>query len=233
MRRIVMLVLVCALSGCGVASGTDVPLPWPDEGQAAVEVVGVGRLGSSGGAEPVPIASVTKVMTAYVLLRRHPLKPSGQGPLITVDRTAAEESFLPQESTVPLVEGRRIRLRRLLELMLVPSGNNAARLLARWDAGSEERFAVRMNAAARRLGMSATTYTGGPAASRTARSAPRPTSSSWPGRPCATRSSARWWHRRTPPCRATPGGCPAPTRCWAGTASSASRPAPGRRRAAT
>ncbi|MFB9469350.1 D-alanyl-D-alanine carboxypeptidase family protein [Nonomuraea salmonea] len=160
MRRIVMLVLVCALSGCGVASGTDVPLPWPDEGQAAVEVVGVGRLGSSGGAEPVPIASVTKVMTAYVLLRRHPLKPSGQGPLITVDRTAAEESFLPQESTVPLVEGRRIRLRRLLELMLVPSGNNAARLLARWDAGSEERFAVRMNAAARRLGMSATTYTG-------------------------------------------------------------------------
>ncbi|MEV0158835.1 hypothetical protein [Nonomuraea fuscirosea] len=162
----VVLLAVSGLSGCAAAPSvagatvTGVPLPWPGEGQAAVEVEGLGSLGVSGEAEPVPIASVTKVMTAYVILRRHPLRPGEDGPLIEVDRTAADESYSGLESTVPLLEGRRIRLRRLLELMLVPSGNNVARLLARWDAGSEERFAARMNAAARRLGMGATTYTG-------------------------------------------------------------------------
>ncbi|MEU8357796.1 hypothetical protein AB0C27_17425 [Nonomuraea sp. NPDC048882] len=162
----VVLLAVSGLAGCGAvphvagATVSGVSLPWPGEGQAAVEVEGLGSLGVSGEAEPVPIASVTKVMTAYVILRRHPLKPGEDGPLVEVDRTAADESYSGQESTVPLLEGRRIRLRRLLELMLVPSGNNVARLLARWDAGSEERFVSRMNAAARRLGMAATMYTG-------------------------------------------------------------------------
>ncbi|NUR92375.1 MAG: D-alanyl-D-alanine carboxypeptidase [Nonomuraea sp.] len=163
MRRSLILVLLAGvLSGCGGAPvrGATVPLPWPDEGQAAVEVEGVGGLGVSGGAEPVPIASVTKVMTAYVILRRHPLRPGDDGPLIEVDRTAADESYSRLESTVPLREGRSVRLRRLLELMMVPSGNNVARLLARWDSGSEQRFAARMNDAARRLGMAASTYTG-------------------------------------------------------------------------
>ncbi|GII52380.1 D-alanyl-D-alanine carboxypeptidase [Planotetraspora thailandica] len=160
------ILLVSALSGCGTVpsvSGAAVPgvsLPWPAEGQAAVEVEGVGSLGVSGEANPVPIASVTKVMTAYVILRRHPIRPGEDGPLITVDGTAADESYVPQESTVPLREGRRIPLRRMLELMLVPSGNNAARLLARWDAGSQERFVERMNAAADGLGMAHTRYTG-------------------------------------------------------------------------
>ncbi|GAA3610544.1 serine hydrolase [Nonomuraea rosea] len=152
--------------GCGTVpsvSGATVPgvsLPWPAEGQSAVEVEGVGSLGVSGGPDPVPIASVTKVMTAYVILRRHPLRPGDDGPLVTVDRTAADESYARLESTAPVTEGRRIRLRRLLELMMVPSGNNVARLLARWDSGSQERFVELMNAAAGRLGMAGTTYTG-------------------------------------------------------------------------
>ncbi|WP_214409199.1 D-alanyl-D-alanine carboxypeptidase family protein [Sphaerisporangium fuscum] len=166
MRRFLMFVLLAgALAGCGTVppvSGATVPapLPWPAEGQAAVEVEGVGSLGVSGRPDPVPIASVTKVMTAYVILRRHPLRPGDDGPLIEVDHTAADESYMRQESTVPLREGRRIRLRRMLELMMVPSGNNVARLLARWDAGSQERFVERMNAAAHRLGMTGTRYTG-------------------------------------------------------------------------
>ncbi|MFI7415734.1 D-alanyl-D-alanine carboxypeptidase family protein [Nonomuraea sp. NPDC049684] len=163
MRRSLMFVLVAGvLSGCAGAPPVtgDASLPWPREGQAAVEVTGVGSLGVSGDPRPVPIASVTKVMTAYVILRRHPLRPGDDGPPITVDRTAAEESLSRLESTVPLVQGRTVRLRRLLELMMVPSGNNVARLLARWDAGSQERFVARMNAAARRLGMADSTYTG-------------------------------------------------------------------------
>ncbi|MFD9941799.1 D-alanyl-D-alanine carboxypeptidase family protein [Nonomuraea sp. NPDC059023] len=160
---LLFFLLVGAVSGCAAVSATPksgVPLPWPDEGQAAVEVEGMGSLGTSGDGEPVPIASVAKVMTAYVILRGHRLRPGERGPLIEVDRTAADESHSREESTAPVRAGQQVRLRHLLELMMVPSGNNVARLLARWDAGSQERFTAKMNAAARRLGMRDTTYTG-------------------------------------------------------------------------
>jgi D-alanyl-D-alanine carboxypeptidase (penicillin-binding protein 5/6) len=138
----------------------DLPLPWPDEGQASVEVQGLGSLGTRGEGHPVPIASVTKVMTAHVVLEDHPLAPGEAGPMITVDEQAEAESASREESTVTLRAGRELSERDLLALMLVPSGNNAARLLARWDAGSQEEFVAKMNREAAALGMTATTYTG-------------------------------------------------------------------------
>lgn len=146
-------------SGKGSATAS---LPWPGEGQTSVSVEGVGPvgdLGTRGAQKPVPIASVTKVMTAYVVLRDHPLDEHGTGPGITVDEQAADESVSGSESTTRVDEGRRLDERKLLELMLIPSGNNIARLLARWDAGTEEAFVAKMNEAARDLGMRDTTYT--------------------------------------------------------------------------
>lgn len=135
-------------------------LPWPHEGQASVEVEGVGGLGTVGEQIPVPIASLTKVMTAYVVLREHPLGPGDSGPLVRVDRAAARESGSTVESVVPVEEGQEFPLRQLLAYMLIPSGNNIARLLARWTAGSEAAFVRRMNEAAADLGMARTTFTG-------------------------------------------------------------------------
>lgn len=135
-------------------------LPWPREGQTSIAVKGLGRLGSEGGRRPVPIASLAKVMTAYVVLKEHPLGDGEPGPLITVDAQAAQESFSLTESTAPLREGQSLTQRQLLELLLLPSGNNVARLLARWDAGGQEAFVAKMNEAARRLGMTRTAYTG-------------------------------------------------------------------------
>ncbi|MED7951856.1 D-alanyl-D-alanine carboxypeptidase family protein [Streptomyces sp. BE303] len=135
-------------------------LPWPQEGQSAVAAAKVGVLAVRGGQQPVPIASVTKVMTAYVVLRDHPLKDGEDGPTITVDAQAAAEAGSADESTAPVTAGQRLTQRKLLEVMLLPSANNVARLLARWDAGSEEAFVSRMNAEAARLGMTGTTYTG-------------------------------------------------------------------------
>ncbi|WP_222709512.1 D-alanyl-D-alanine carboxypeptidase family protein [Microbispora sp. CSR-4] len=142
----------------GLAAGID--LPWPEDGQTSVMVEGLGDLGGKGEREPVPIASVTKVMTAYVILKEHPLKGAATGPVIEVDRQAADESSSREESSAPVREGQRFSERQMLELMLIPSGNNIARLLARWDAGSQEAFVVKMNRAAARLGMTHTTYTG-------------------------------------------------------------------------
>lgn len=134
-------------------------LAWPPEGQAVVEVEGLGSLGSYGEQKPVPIASVAKTMTAYVILRDHPLKMGEEGPQIPVDQRAEDEASLPGESTVPVEKGEKITLREALNALMLASANNVARLLARWDAGSEEAFVEKMNAAAKELGMNDTTYT--------------------------------------------------------------------------
>jgi D-alanyl-D-alanine carboxypeptidase len=142
--------------------GTPLPqsLPWPAQGQSVAEVVGLGSLGVHGAQTPVPIASVTKVMTAYLILRNHPLGAKEDGPLIAVDTQAAGEAASTDESTVHVTAGQKFTERQMLQLLLVPSGNNIARLLARWDAGTQEAFVVKMEKAAADLGMTGTTYTG-------------------------------------------------------------------------
>ncbi|MFE6333652.1 D-alanyl-D-alanine carboxypeptidase [Streptomyces sp. NPDC057798] len=139
--------------------GSRVEIPWPADGQAALDVQGIGSFGSSGDQKPVPIASVAKVMTAYVILRDHPLKSGAEGPKIEIDQAAEEQSDAGQESTVDVFAGDSITQREALESILIASANNVARLLARWDAGSEKGFVEKMNAAAEDLGMTNTTYT--------------------------------------------------------------------------
>ncbi|GGP51382.1 serine hydrolase [Streptomyces sindenensis] len=140
-------------------AGGETELSWPGQGQSAVMVEGVGSLGSEGAQKPAPIASVAKVMTAYVILQEHPLKGDEGGEKITVDQQAEDESKRPDESTAPLTKGQELTQRQLLQLLMIPSGNNAARLLARWDAGTEEAFIDKMNDAAEKLGMTGSTYT--------------------------------------------------------------------------
>jgi D-alanyl-D-alanine carboxypeptidase len=140
--------------------GSALTLPWPGQGQSVVEADGLGSLGNEGAQKPVPIASVTKVMTAYVILRDHPLTGSANGPTIKVDATAAKESKSPDESIAAVSEGQAFSERQLLSMLLIPSGNNIARLLARWDAGSETAFVQKMTKVAADLGMKNTTYTG-------------------------------------------------------------------------
>ncbi|MFF6886074.1 D-alanyl-D-alanine carboxypeptidase family protein [Streptomyces sp. NPDC012421] len=149
-----------APSAPGVTPFDTGALPWSEDGQTAVVLEGAGPVTTRGDGRPVPIASLTKVMTAHVILQEHPLRPGEDGPLIEVDQQAAHEAGVGGESTVPLQAGRKYSQRQLLELLLIPSGNNVARLLARWDAGSQDAFVAKMRSAAARLGMDRTTYTG-------------------------------------------------------------------------
>ncbi|WP_373299977.1 serine hydrolase, partial [Streptomyces albospinus] len=139
--------------------GGTLSIPWPGQGQAAAEVVGVGSLGTSGQAKPVPTASVAKVMTAYVILRDHPLKKGQKGETITIDAQGEADSHKQDESRVPLKANQQFNEYQMLQMLMIPSGNNVARQLARWDSGSEDAFAKKMNAAAKDLGMTQTTYT--------------------------------------------------------------------------
>ncbi|MFH8788537.1 serine hydrolase [Streptomyces roseoverticillatus] len=140
-------------------TGDAFAMPWPGEGQAAAEVVGVGSLGTYGEQKPVPTASVAKVMTAYVILKDHPLKAGEEGDRIAIDATAAKEAGAEEESRVDVSQGQSYTLFQMLQMLLIPSGNNIARQLARWDAGSEDAFVKKMNEAAKELGMDDTTYT--------------------------------------------------------------------------
>jgi serine-type D-Ala-D-Ala carboxypeptidase (penicillin-binding protein 5/6) len=137
-------------------------LSWPQEGQAAVEVEGVGSFGARGGDTPVPIASVAKVMTAYLTLREHPLAPGEDGFVmrITPAEVAEDEQRVAQgESTVAVRAGERITERQALQALLLPSANNIAALLAARDVGGVAAFVARMNSTAKKLGMASTTYT--------------------------------------------------------------------------
>ncbi|MFG2264861.1 D-alanyl-D-alanine carboxypeptidase [Streptomyces sp. NPDC048720] len=139
--------------------GAKTGIPWPAQGQAALDVQGIGTFGSSGAQKPVPIASVAKVMTAYIILRDHPLKSGADGPKIKIDQAAQDQSKAGQESTVDVTAGDTISQREALESILIASANNVARLLARWDVGSEKEFVAKMNSTAGKLGMTNTTYT--------------------------------------------------------------------------
>ncbi|MEU2627870.1 hypothetical protein [Kitasatospora sp. NPDC007106] len=138
--------------------GDQLAVDWPAKGQSAAAVIGVGTVGSSGEQTPVSIASVTKVMNAYLILKAHPLKKGESGPKIKVDKAAATESTDTDQSRAQLTEGQELSQYQALELLMLPSANNVARLLARWDAGSEEAFVAKMNAEAAKLGMGSTTY---------------------------------------------------------------------------
>ncbi|MFE7010835.1 D-alanyl-D-alanine carboxypeptidase [Streptomyces sp. NPDC057651] len=142
--------------------GDKVSLPWPAEGQGSMDVSGIGAMDRFGEQKPVPIGSVAKAMTAYVVLKDHPLQPGKDGPSIGVDAKAEKEGGYDSEgeSTLNTVkEGDKLSQKDALSAIMIPSANNIARLLARWDAGSEEAFVKKMNAAAKDLGMTGTTYT--------------------------------------------------------------------------
>lgn len=64
-----------------------------------------------------------------------------------------------RDSLVTVAPGETISERQALEALLLPSADNVAWILARWDAGSQNAFTAKMNAAARRLGMTSTSYT--------------------------------------------------------------------------
>lgn len=143
--------------------GARASLAWPVSGQAALAVRGIGSLGTSGPAGTArPIASIAKVMTAYRVLTDHPLAAGEQGPTLTVN--AAEADAYPaeqeaNESLVPVVAGERLTERQALQALLLPSADNVAKILARWDAGSTRAFLRTMNSTAASLGMHHTRYT--------------------------------------------------------------------------
>ncbi len=144
-----------------IVPGSRPRLPWPPGGQAAVSVPSLGWAAQSGPESPVPVASLTKMATAVVILRDHPLAPGSSGPLVPVDGDDAAQfgvDLANDETNIPLQAGEAISERQLLQALLVASANDAAYTLAKWDAGSEAAFVARMNALDASLGADQTRF---------------------------------------------------------------------------
>jgi serine-type D-Ala-D-Ala carboxypeptidase (penicillin-binding protein 5/6) len=138
-----------------------VALPWAAVGQSAVAVPSIGIDVPSGAETPVPIASLTKMMTAYVILHDHPIGPGQNGPNITMTQTDANDfdnDTVEDQANAEVAVGEVLTERQLLEGLLVHSANNLADTLARWDAGSIPAFVTKMNQSAASLGMDQTHY---------------------------------------------------------------------------
>lgn len=136
--------------------GQPPPIAWPADGAAAVAVPELGSLGSHGDTSPRPMASIAKAMTALVVMADHPLAAGQDGATVTVaadDVANYQREKADGQSVVAVQAGETLTERQLLDGMLIPSGNNFADLVARWDAGSTDAFIAKMNGRAAALGM--------------------------------------------------------------------------------
>ena len=147
MRRRLLLVLVALAAASPAEAAVDPP---PSSARAVLVATGKGEvLYARNAARELPMASITKLMTAIVVLDRK--RP---GDLVTVRATAAAVG----ESSVHLQVGEKLTVRDLLAAALIQSANDAAFALAAGTAGDVSRFVGLMNAKARRLGLTHTRF---------------------------------------------------------------------------
>ncbi len=134
---------------------------FPSFGHAAIGMVGrSGLLATSGSQGRRPIASITKVVTALVVLEKHPLGADESGPTIVMtDRDVAIlQDVLMQDGSWQTVQpGWKFTERQMLETMLIPSANNYGKSLALWAYGSERAYLKAARAYLQRHGLNHTT----------------------------------------------------------------------------
>lgn len=153
--------LYTSLGSSYTVPGTAPKINWPAYGQASLYMEGSGFVATTPSPGPVPIASVTKLMTALVVVGSHPLAPGQAGPSMTVsaaDQALYQQELLAGDSVVAVKTGEQLTEEQLLEGLLLPSADNFARMLAEWDAGSRTSFVADMNRKAATLGMDQTHY---------------------------------------------------------------------------
>jgi D-alanyl-D-alanine carboxypeptidase (penicillin-binding protein 5/6) len=129
--------------------------PWPARGQAAVDIPALGYAQQSGPEQPVPIASLTKMTTALVVLRDHPVPLGSLGSTVTITPDESAQwgvNVSNGETNIPLLPGETLTELQLLEALMVHSADDVAYTLAVWDAGSQQAFVAKMNAVAASLG---------------------------------------------------------------------------------
>ncbi|MEO8262156.1 MAG: D-alanyl-D-alanine carboxypeptidase [Pseudolysinimonas sp.] len=124
--------------------GAAAALAFPGYGASAIGALDFpGVLASDGAAGALPMASITKIVTALTVLEAQPLAVDAPGPSITM--TAADVALFDAYKKVngkvtPVHVGEVYTQRELLDMTLIESANNYSSTLAKWAFGSEEAF---------------------------------------------------------------------------------------------
>lgn len=105
-------------------------------------------------ARRLPPASLTKLMTAYLVFEQLRAGKIHLSDTVTVSAAAAAT----RGAHVPLTAGMQTSVEDLIKSMLVHSANNAAAALAEYVAGSQAAFVEAMNARARAWGLTGTSF---------------------------------------------------------------------------
>lgn len=168
LRRFVVAVstTVILLIGVGVPAAILAPVPsasaevvadlrrdttvaapvFPSFGSSAIGVVGMdGVLATHGSQRPRTIASITKIVTALVVLQAKPIDAGEPGPTITFSQKDVDilSSVVARDGSWQQVQaGWTVHERAAIETMLIPSANNYAESLAVWAYGSVPKFLV-------------------------------------------------------------------------------------------
>ena len=157
MGRLMGAVVVCAALGSGVSSVSAAMPPPPNLDAKAYLLVDVTTgqvLAESNSQKPVEPASLTKLMTAYVVFDALKQKQIQLDQTFTVSERAwrmeGSRMFIEPKMEIPVTD--------LLHGMIVQSGNDATVALAEGVAGTVEAFVARMNVQAKALGMTQTSY---------------------------------------------------------------------------
>ncbi|EPR75636.1 D-alanyl-D-alanine carboxypeptidase [Leifsonia rubra CMS 76R] len=125
-------------------------LAFPNYGASAIAAIErPGVLAHAGSEEALPIASITKVITALVVLDAKPLGVDEAGPTITFG-PADLDYYSTQQARFglvwPVFDGQTLSQRDVMNVVLLASANNYAQSLARWAYGSDEVFVAAANA---------------------------------------------------------------------------------------
>ncbi|CAN5350225.1 hypothetical protein BH11ACT4_BH11ACT4_18870 [soil metagenome] len=138
-------------------------LDFPGYGAVGVGAVGFpGVLASSGTSAPLPIASLTKLVTALTVLDAKPLALGESGPAITFTEADAGyyDDLVAQDGVVAkAVPGQVISERNILDVMLMASAGNYADSVAVWAFGSQSAFLEASSAWLKKEGLDQTTIT--------------------------------------------------------------------------
>lgn len=137
---------------------TSLPKPFGLSGKVLVEAMGA-QLVAQGSDQPNALASVTKIMTAYLVLTSGHYRLSETIPITQAEVHTAQEMLLSGDSVVIFPAGTTVTVKDMLYALLLPSGDNVANLLASAYPGGEPAFVHAMNAKARALGLASLHFT--------------------------------------------------------------------------
>lgn len=163
--RLVWIALTCLCSMASVANmpltealGNGPPIPAAPKLQASgyllVDATNGEILVEHNAEEPLPPASLTKMMTAYIAERE-----ITEGRISFDDQVPVSvKAWKTGGSRMFIREGTEVRLEDLLRGIIIQSGNDASVAVAEYIAGSEDVFADVMNQTAISLGMTNTQF---------------------------------------------------------------------------